>query len=61
MWVIFFYTTPWGNPVAFVDNNLREGLPFFAVSTRRAIEAMMMKLIMVVAMGCFAASSASSE
>jgi hypothetical protein len=61
MWVKKLQTTPWGNPVAFVDNNLRECLPFFAASTRWTIEAMMMKLIMVVAMGCLAASSASLE
>jgi hypothetical protein len=61
MWVKKLQTTPWGNPVAFVDNNLCEGLPFFAASTRRAIEAMLMKSRMVVAMGCFAASSASFE
>jgi hypothetical protein len=44
-----------------VDNNICKGLPFFAVATRQAIEAMMMKLIMVVALGCFAAFSASSQ
>ena len=49
----------WVIPVAFVDDDLcKEGLPFLAYSTRGVIEAMIMKLVMVVAMECFAASSA---
>jgi len=47
--------------VAFVDDDIRKGLSFLASSTRGAIEVMMMKLVMVVAMGCFAASSASLQ
>ncbi len=43
------------------DDNLRKGLLFFLALTRRAIEAMMMKLIIVVAMECFADFSASSQ
>ena len=44
-----------------MDDVLREGLLFLALLTRRAIEGMMMRLVMVVAMGCFAASSASMQ
>jgi hypothetical protein len=51
----------WMIPVAFVNDNLYKGLPFLALPKMRTIEVMMMKLVMVVAMGCFAASSASSQ
>jgi hypothetical protein len=51
----------WMIPVAFVNDNLYKGLPFLASPKMRTIEVMMMKLVMVVAMGCFAASSASSQ
>jgi hypothetical protein len=61
MWVKNLQTTPWGDPVAFVDNNLCKVLLFFAALTRWAIEAMMMNLTMVVAMGYFATSSASLQ
>jgi len=43
------------------DDNLCEGLLFLVSLTRGLKESMMMKLDMVVAMGCFAASSASSQ
>jgi hypothetical protein len=61
VWVKNMQMTLWVIHVAFVDDDLREGLPFLASSTRGAIEAMMMKLVMVVAMGCFAAASASLQ
>ena len=49
-------------PVAIVDNDLcnPQGSSIFGIVDEGGIEVMMMKLVMVVAMRCFAASSASS-
>ncbi len=60
VWVKIMQMTLRVIPVAFMDDDLCESLPFLASSTRGAIEAMM-KLVMVGAMGCFAAFSASMQ
>jgi hypothetical protein len=44
---------------AFVDDVLLESLLFLVSFTGGAIKAMMLRLIMVVAMGCFPASTSS--
>ncbi len=61
VWVKNMQMTLWVIPVAFVNDDLCKGLLFLVSLTRGAIEVMMMKLVMVVAMGCFVASSASSQ
>jgi hypothetical protein len=60
-WVRNMQMTLWVTPVAFVDDDLHKGLWFLVFSTRGVIKATMMKLVMVVAMGGFAASSASLQ
>jgi hypothetical protein len=50
-------TTLWVIPGAFVDDDLYKGLMFLALLMSREMEAKMIQLFMVVAMGCFAASS----
>jgi hypothetical protein len=47
-------------PEAFVDDVLREGLLFLvSLTTRGAIKVLLLRLIMVVAIGYFSASTSS--
>ena len=46
-------------PDAFVDDVLREGLLFLVSLTRGVIKSMMLRLVMVVVMGYFPATTSS--